>query len=291
MVPALVALVLVAADLPADGTSYRASIEQWRRQREAELRAPDGWLSLAGLFWLKEGTNWAGSRPGSDVALPAGKVSESIGVFELHGGAVRFRAAKGARVLVNGKTVSDVALKSDAGAQQPDIVQAGSITMYVIQRGARAGIRVKDPESEARRGFAGLHWYPVREEYRVVASFHGYNPPKILSVPTVLGTPDPEPSPGYAEFRLRGKLLRLEPTIEDGLLFFVFRDLTAGKSTYGAGRFLKTAMPDNGSVVLDFNKAYNPPCAFTPYATCPLPTPANRLPIAIEAGELNYGAH
>jgi uncharacterized protein (DUF1684 family) len=287
MAPLLLPLLLAAT-----APSYQSSVEQWRAHRELELRKPDGWLSLAGLFWLKDGPNTAGAAPHSTVALPSSGAPSRAGVFSLHNRRVTFHPTPGVRILVNGKPASTtVVLKSDAGNQTPDIVQAGQILMLVIERGDRIGIRVKDPNAEARRNFHGLRWYPVRPEYRVEASYHRYHPPKTLRIPTVLGLSVDELSPGYAQFRLQGQTLRLDSTIDEGSLFFVFQDRTSGKTTYGAGRFLKAPIPAGDTVVLDFNEAYNPPCAFTPYATCPLPTPSSRLPIAIEAGELNYGDH
>lgn len=291
VVPWIMAPLLLALLFAAGAPSYQASVEQWRAHREQELRKPDGWLSLAGLSWLKEGPNTAGTAPNSDVALPAGDAPAHAGVFTLHNRRVTFHAAPGAHVLINGKPAATAVLKSDFSEQTPDVVQAGQVQMLVIERGDRIGIRLKDPNAEARRNFHGLRWYPVRPEYRVEAEYHRYNPPKTLRIPTVLGTSVDAPSPGYAEFRLQGQTFRLDATIDEGALFFVFHDRTAGKTTYGAGRFLKAPIPTGNTVVLDFNEAYNPPCAFTPYATCPLPTPSSRLPISIEAGELNYGGH
>jgi uncharacterized protein (DUF1684 family) len=148
---------------------------------------------------------------------------------------------------------------------------------------------MRDQQSQYRREFRGLQWYPVKPEYRVTARFVPYSPPKTIPVPNIIGGTFPETCPGYAEFELRGEKLRLEPVLSDGRLFFIFRDETSGKKTYGAGRFLYSDLAKDGIVTLDFNQAYTPPCAFTPYATCPLPPKQNRLPVAIEAGELDYG--
>jgi uncharacterized protein (DUF1684 family) len=166
--------------------------------------------------------------------------------------------------------------------------------MFVIERGGKYAIRLKDKNSKMRREFTGLKWYPVKPEYRITATFNPYEPPKQIPVPNILGQTESLPSPGYVTFTLKGKTVRLEPVLEspdDKELFFIFRDGTSGDTTYPSGRFLYADMPVQGKVVLDFNKAYNPPCAFTPYATCPLPPPANRLKVNIEAGELNYGHH
>jgi hypothetical protein len=284
----LIALLLFAAGARAD--DYQASIETWRKDREQRLKAKDGWLAVAGLFWLKEGENRAGSDPSSEIVLPAGRSPKRIGVFDFDGGKVGFRLATGAHVTVNGKPVISSELKSDA-AGPPDQVQMGDFNMTVIKRGSRFAIRLRDIKSKMRREFSGLHWYPVKEQYRIVADFVPFDKPQTISVPNVLGHTDQQPTPGYAVFQLAGRKLRLDPVLEGDQLFFIFRDQTAGRATYGAGRFLYSSLPKDGKVLLDFNRAYNPPCAFTPYATCPLPPKQNRLAVAIEAGELNYGNH
>jgi uncharacterized protein (DUF1684 family) len=161
--------------------------------------------------------------------------------------------------------------------------------MFVIQRGNRFGVRLKNKNSESRKTFTGLKYFPVNDAYRVVAKFVPYDPPMTIAVPNILGDTEQEPSPGYVEFMLNGQKCRLDPVSEGDELVFIFRDLTSGKETYPSGRFLFTAMPKNGEVALDFNKAVNPPCAFTPFATCPLPPKQNHLPIRVEAGELRYG--
>jgi len=280
------AVLLGAAD-----ASYVQQIEQWRARREARLKADDGWLTVAGLFWLNDGDNTAGTSPGCDIALPPGSAPGRIGVFHFHGGRTSFRAAEGAAVAVNGKPVRTAELKSDTDKDGPDMVAINALTMFVIQRGDKYGIRMRDRNSEYRRHFTGLHWFPVRPEYRVTARFVAYPEPKNIPIANILGQTEPTPSPGYLVFTLNGVEARLGAVLEDDSLFLIFRDQTAGKTTYGAGRFLNAEMPKDGAVVLDFNEAYNPPCAFTPYATCPLPPPQNRLPIAIEAGEMKYGGH
>jgi uncharacterized protein (DUF1684 family) len=271
--------------------TYVQQIEQWRAHREARLKADDGWLAVAGLFWLNDGDNTAGAAPGCDLALPPGSVPGHIGVFHFHDGKTSFKAAEGADVAVNGKPARNAELKSDTDKDGPDVLTINALTMFVIHRGDKFGIRMKDRNSEYRRHFTGLHWYPVRPEYRVKARFVAYAEPKNIPIANILGQTEPTPSPGYLVFTLNGVDVRLDPVLEDDSLFLIFRDQTAGKTTYGAGRFLNTEMPKDGTVVVDFNQAYNPPCAFTPYATCPLPPPQNRLPVAIEAGELKYGDH
>ena len=282
-------LTMLLAVSCAGQDSYRAAIDQWRTQQEADLKTDDGWLTVAGLFWLKEGINVVGANETSNILLPRGP--GQVGILDFHAGATTFRTAPGLDVKVNGQPVRGaVTLKSDEDGK-PDRVQCDSFTLYVIRRGARYGIRLKDTEAESRKQFTGLHWFPVNESYRITAKFVPYEPPKTIAIPNILGDTEEAKSPGYAQFTLDGQSLRLEPVVEDDQLFFIFRDLTSGKETYPAGRFLYTELPKNGQVVLDFNKAQNPPCAFTAYATCPLPPKQNRLPVAIKAGELNYGHH
>lgn len=262
----LLALPLVAA------LTYQAEIGEWRQQREARLRADDGWLTVAGLFWLKEGPNSFGTDAKNDIVLPAGPAH--AGVFELHRGKVTAK--------LNGNTRE---LRPDSD----DATSAGRLHLFAIERGGLYAIRMKDPDSQFRRDFRGIDYFPPREEYLVTAQFVA--DPKKVPITNMLGQTEPEDSPGYVVFTLQGKQFHLRPVLDDPGskdLFFIFRDLTSQKETYGAGRFLDTPPPQNGKVVLDFNKAYNPPCAFTPYTTCPLPPPENRLAIRIEAGEKRY---
>ena len=278
-------LLLVPQTSP---TSYKVEIEHWRQERESALRSENGWLTVAGLFWLKEGSNTVGTDLDNNFVLPKGSTPGKVGVFEFHDGRTTFRAAPGVRVTVNGKPAETAELKPDTSGS-PDVLRIRALTMYVIQRGDRYGIRLKDRNSEALREFTGTKWYPVKRQYRIIAKFVPYNPPRKIAVPNILGQIDEEPAPGYALFTLQGHQYRLVPIKEGDVLFFIFRDQTSGKETYPAGRFLYADLPKNGTVVLDFNRAVNPPCAFTPYATCPLPPRPNRLPIAVEAGEMRYG--
>ena len=280
------AALLAAAPVNSE---YAAKVEQWRISQETSLKADDGWLTLAGLFWLKDGLNTAGTAAGSNILLPPGSAPGRIGEFDFRGGITVFRAANGVPVTVNGKPAVEAPLKADPDGV-PDLVQIGDFTMMVIHRGNRHAIRLKNKRSPTRLNFTGLRWFPVNAKYRVVADFHAYPKPELISIPNILGETEPTPSPGYAVFTLGGVKLRLDAAVDEGRLFFIFRDLTAGKTTYGSGRFLKADMPAAGKVTLDFNEAYNPPCAFTPYATCPLPPASNRLSIPITAGEMNYGS-
>jgi uncharacterized protein (DUF1684 family) len=267
--------LLLAGFAMAASSTYHDSILEWRKSRDTALRAPDGWTSLAGLFWLHEAANSYGKDPGSDIVLPAGPAH--AGSFELNGGQVS--------AILNGhKSV----LKPDS---KEGVVTVDRLSLLVIKRGDRFGIRLKDPESEYRRSFRGIEYFPVDEAYRITAKWVAA--PRQIPILNVLGQTEPSENPGYAVFQLAGKEIRLFPIVEepgDQQLFYIFRDLTTGKETYPAGRFLYSDIPKDGHVVLDFNKAYNPPCAFTPYATCPLPPKENYLPVRIEAGEKTYHA-
>jgi uncharacterized protein (DUF1684 family) len=273
----------------ADDGGYQGGIERWRQEREAALKADGGWLTVAGLFWLKDGANAAGSSSSNAIRLPRG--AAHLGEFDFHDGKTLFQPDAAVPAEVNGKPAKSTVLKTDSDPGGPDRVVVGKFTMFVIHRGNRFAIRLKDKDSEFRREFTGLRWFPVRDDYRIVARFVPYEQAHQIAIPNILGETEKEPSPGYALFSLHGHEYRLDPVLEENRLFFIFRDQTSGKETYGSGRFLYAAMPQDGKVVLDFNKAENPPCAFTPYATCPLPPPQNRLPVRIEAGELNYGHH
>jgi len=275
--------------------AYRAEVRQWREAREERLRSETGWLTLAGLFWLRNGENTIGTDPASDIVLPAGP--SKAGVLVFRDGQAALSLASGVTGRIGGQAVTGPrALRSDASSR-PDVLELGSVSLYVIRRGDRYGVRLKDKESKARREFTGLRWFDVREDYRIEAKWVSHPQPRPLQVPNVIGESSTMPSPGYAEFEIAGQTVRLDGVLEDPTsleLFFILRDQTSGKETYGAGRFLYAGLPRQGRVVLDFNKAYNPPCAFTPYATCPLPPRQNWLPVRLEAGEKAYtgpGAH
>jgi uncharacterized protein len=268
--------------------AYRAEIQAWRERREASLKADGGWLSVAGLFWLKEGPNRFGTDAKNDIVLPAGSSPPRAGVFELTAGKTVVTLDREAQATLAGRPLTRAELKPDTSGS-PDVISLGRLTLNVIERGGRLGIRVKDRESPFRKTFAGLHWFDVNEAYRVTARYVTYPGPRPVKVPNMLGYTEPMPSPGYAVFERNGQEVRLEGVLEDGdahQLFFIIRDQTSGKETYPGGRFLYADLPKEGHIVLDFNKAYNPPCAFTPYTTCPLPPPQNWMTIRIEAGEL-----
>lgn len=289
-------VVLLAACEPATvdiDTAYHDRIQNAWVEREARLVADDGWLTVVGLFWLAPGIQTIGSAPESDIQLPDG-APPAVGALELtDAGDVIFSAEDRADITVNGGPAEYGPLRTDADGG-PDLVQAGPITFYLIQRGDRIGVRVKDPDAAARQSFGGLDHFPIDPAYRVMAVLEGYPEPRSVAVPTEIGEPTMMLTPGLLHFELRGQALALEPYItepDDRELFIVFRDATSGESTYGAGRFLSATLEEESDeVVLDFNLAINPPCAFTPYATCPLATPDNTLPVPIEAGERYRGS-
>jgi uncharacterized protein (DUF1684 family) len=287
-------LVMSAVAFAAASVPFAKLEADFRTQREASLTKPDGWLAVAGLFWLHEGAMTLGSDPQSDVVLPA-TAPRRAGVLRMQSGVVTFEPTlineAGAGVLIDGKPAVKMALKPDTDPHT-DVVMAGKVMLTIIKRGERTGVRMRNPDAETRKNFTGCKWFPALQAWRVNAKWVPYATPKRIKITNILGMTDDEPSPGYAEFTIHGKTLRLEPVADDdGSLEFMFRDLTSGNTTYAPGRFLDTDKPEGGHVVLDFNQAYNPPCAFTAFATCPLPPKQNTLAIAVEAGEMKYGNH
>jgi uncharacterized protein (DUF1684 family) len=269
--------------------TYEVEIEQWRAKMDASLRVPDGWLSLAGLFWLHQGANSVGSDPAGDIVLSAEQAPELAAWIDFDGARASLRPLPGAGLTVNGQPATEQPLRMD-DQPPPDRVELGELSLVIIRRGARYGVRVRNQRQPGRAEFAGRRWFAIDPAYRVPATFVPYDPPKPVMITNILGDTNEELSPGYVSFTLAGQEYTLEasPTTAPEL-WFVFRDRTAGDSTYPAGRFLKAPLPRDGQTELDFNQAYNPPCAFTPFATCPLPAPQNRLGLPIPAGELYDG--
>jgi len=270
---------------------YRADVERWRTARDARLRAPDGWLALVGLVWLKPGTNRFGAARDNDVPLP-GAVPAHAGAFVVDGMAVRLVLEPGASLTMNGAPAKPGPLRTDAAAS-PDVLASGTVSWQIIERGERLGVRVKDSASPARRAFAGSRWYPIDPAFRVVARLVPHASPTKIVVPDASGGRQTLESQGTLELSLAGKPVRLDPVLDgddpsDQMI--VFRDLTSGRETYGGGRFVRALRQPDGTFVVDFNRAYFPPCAFTPYATCPLPPDQNRLELAVPAGQKNDDA-
>ena len=281
---------VLAGELPAADEAHVQEVEQWRKERHERLERPDGWFSLVGLYWLEEGENTCGSDPSSDVRLPESAPGR-LGVLLKSDDAVELETSPVAGALIGGEKVARAKLLTDVESEgEPTLVEIGSITFHLIDRGGRIGVRVKDSRSPALMTFEGLESYPIDSRWRVEARFVPSDPPKPIKVPTVLGTIDDHPSPGAVELRMAARTHRLDVLPgSDGQYFIVFGDATNGKETYGGGRFLYADEADTeGKVVLDFNLAYNPPCVFSPYATCPLPPRQNRLELAVRAGEKKY---
>ncbi len=272
---------------PATDPDYVARVDAWHARRLARLTAETGWLTLVGLHDLRPGVQTLGSAPDRDVRLVA-KAPPRLGTLAITGDTLRFTPAAGVAVTAGDDTVplaGPVTLRSDRDGE-PTVLRTGPLLLYVIARGDRYLLRVKDRDSERRRLFAGIPRYPVDARWRVVARLDTAAAGTVL-VANAIGQESPEPTPGVLRFSLAGRDCRLTPLGDprEGL-FLVFADATTGRETYGGGRFLETdpVAPD-GTVVLDFNRAYTPPCAFTDYATCPLPPAENRLPVAVTAGE------
>jgi hypothetical protein len=283
----------VAAAPPADSEpAYRQEIEAFRKDRETGLRQEDGWFTLVGLFWLAEGRNRFGSDPGNTVILPEGKSPAVAGTLVRQGDEVRVEVDKGATVTSGGKPVTEMVLRKDVD-RDPTVLELGSLRFFVIQRSDRIGVRVRDGKAAALAEFKGLDYFPIDPVWRVSARFEPSEPGKTIAIPNVLGQILDLPSPGALVFERGGKTYRIDAlgSVEDGLSL-LFADATSGKETYGGGRFLETDGPKDGTVVIDFNRAYNPPCAFSAFATCPLPPAQNHLALAVQAGEKRYaGGH
>jgi hypothetical protein len=268
-------------------TPYISQIEKWRSEHQAELLSDSGWFTVAGLFWLKPGINTVGAGPEFDVQLTKNFGQGKFGEIVFANGSALLTVANGVQAASGGKPVKSINLIVDEKSEPP-IVNFGTQSFFLIERNGGYGVRLKDTKNEPRLNFHGLKWYPISNKYRVTAKFEAFSEPKEVLIPNVLGTNFKMKSDGILKFKLNGKEYSLQPVEEGDHLFIIFRDLTSKADTYGAGRFLYAEKPVNGKVVLDFNKAENPPCAFTAFATCPLPPPQNRLNVAIPAGEKRY---
>ncbi|MGB8339585.1 MAG: DUF1684 domain-containing protein [Burkholderiales bacterium] len=293
--PQVVAVAPATTQAPA---AYVSEIQRWRAERLQNLTKDDGWLTVAGLYWLKPGANNAGSGPNNTIIFPRGKSPDIVGTFELQSGKVSFTPRPNSGVTFGGKPLlQTITLKSDVESpDKPTVLDLNSLRFYIIKRGELMGVRIKDFTSAARTAFKGLNYFELSPAWRVEAKLEPHNPPKKISIVNVLGMTAQEPSPGALVFSVNGKTYRLDAVGERGAdtLDIMFADDTNGRDTYGAGRYLDAekvpGKPD--TYLLDFNKSYSPPCSFTRFATCPLPPPQNRLKISVTAGEKNYaGVH
>jgi uncharacterized protein (DUF1684 family) len=276
-----------------DRQEHEAAVAEWRRARLARLTAPDSWLSLVGRFTLSEGLSSAGASEGCQVVLPADKAPLVAGTFERAGPRVRFTPAPGAALSLHGSTSVErltpgvaVTLRSDRDGV-PDKLALGSLTLEVVERSSGVFVRVRDTDSPTRRNYPGIECYPVDPKWRVVARLEPFEPHKTLDLAYESGGSERLASPGAAVFEVAGVTHRVDPVLDGHRprLYLVFWDETAKDTTYGAGRFLYAPLPQGGRILLDFNQAFSPPCAFTPYAVCPLTPAQNRLAVRVEAGE------
>lgn len=269
---------------------YEQSVIKWRQEVDANLRRENGWLALSGLFWLRKGTNVIGSDPNSDILLPR-RAPARLGSLEFDGNNVTLYVEDQTPVEVNG-TLSKSALLDADQEDVPSFITFEDIRMVVVRRSKGVGIRVWDNKREERRSFPSRQWYPVKEEFRVPATYTRFEIPKIVKMPDILGAVLDEPMQGFVTFELFGKQHQLMvEELPDRRLFVQFMDLTNGNPTYPSGRYHYTDAHENGKVYVDFNKAYSPPCAFTEYATCTFPPQENHLNVGIEAGEIYPQQH
>ncbi|PIE03536.1 MAG: hypothetical protein CSA81_01680 [Acidobacteria bacterium] len=264
----------------------------WRQEREASLKSESGWLNLAGLFWLDEGTVSFGSGPDVDITLPPFASVEKAGFFEVQGDCVHYEMARAQPGYLNGKLMPQGVLTLGAGDHaEPDVLAYHNLRMFLIKRDGQLGLRVRDLKSQRITAFKGLSYFPPRPKYKVKATLHFFDEPKKVFLATVIGTETTGMSPGILKFTIKGvecQLLPLSLGTKDQRLFILFTDQTTGMSTYSAGRFLYADKLEEGVYELNFNRAINPPCAFTPYATCPMPPDENALDVAVKAGEKIY---
>lgn len=281
------------ASLFSADNAYVQEVKKWQDERLKNLKKDDGWPTLAGLFWLQEGANAVGSNKALPVVLPA-PAPTAVGTLTLEKGKVQFQPDSGAVLTLDGKPVAGtVAMISDADPKlKPTTLRIGAISFFVIQRGDRIGVRVRDNNSPARKKLSSLEYYPIDPAWRLESVYEAYKPAKKIPIVNILGMTEDTDSAGALVFKIQGTTYRLDVLEEDGdkegekVFFIIFGDKTNGRTTYGSGRYVYTSTPDkNGKVILDFNEAYSPPCAFTSYATCPLPPKQNKLPIEITAGE------
>lgn len=281
---------LMAAGFAAPDASWRQDVEKWRAKHESDYRRE--YVGLAGLFSLKPGVNTAGSAASNGLRLPKA-APPAIGRFVLTGDRVRFEPQPGVKVMLkDARIAAPFDLKNDEEKDGPDEIQVNGIGLWVHLSGSRRTIRMRDNQGEIARSFAGFHWFPLDPKYRVIGRFIKDAAAQQVHIPNQLGDDDVYKTEGVVEFTIDGQTVRLRPmTTRPNRLYFIFRDGTSGKETYETARFLYSDLNPDGTTVLDFNQAYNPPCAFNPFTTCPLPPQENRLKVRIPAGEKNYAGH
>jgi len=271
-----------AAEAPPD---HAATVQAWRDKHEADYLRE--WVSIAALHFLEPGTHRVGSAGDADIRVP--NVPASIGDLLVDEGAVRFRPRAGVAVMQAGAPVSEEVVLKAPAAPAADEIAVGDVRLVIHESGDRLSLRVRDPNGEPARSFAGFAWFAIDPGYRVVGRFIPDGEPRDMQVLNTFGDIDTYATQGVVEFTLQGRTLRLRPfTTRPNRFYFVFRDASSGHETYETARFLYSDLLDDGTTVLDFNVAYNPPCAFNPYTTCPIPLRENVLPVEILAGERSY---
>lgn len=286
----LLATILVAScnsNKPNADEKYLTEINQWHKHRIERLKSNTGWLNLKGLFWLEQGENALGSDQRNNIVFPE-KAPAQIGTITLKDSIITFKSNNDTEVKINNEVVKKSELKTDMSGN-PTILANGSLRWFIIKRGDKYGIRLRDFDSELVKNFEGIERFPVDTTWRVKAEFIKYKEPKVLSIPNIIGQTNEDTTDGYLQFTVEDKNYKLDPLKSGDGYFLIFADGTSGKETYGAGRFLYVEGSDNNEVIIDFNKAYNPPCAFTKFATCPLPPKDNYLKLEITAGEKKFG--
>ncbi|NQT62886.1 MAG: DUF1684 domain-containing protein [Candidatus Marinimicrobia bacterium] len=271
-------------------SEYEKQIGVWHQSRNERLNQPTGWLTLSGLFWLEEGDNRFGGDSKNHLVFPGASVPGYMGVLHLNGDSVSISVADSIHIFLRDSLITRSDLKKDSDGE-PDILTWENLTWYIIQRGDRVGVRLRDSQHPNYVNFKPTELFPIDSSWRVLATLETFDTTRTVDIVNVLGDTSPSSTPGILHFEVNGKALTLTPLADPGdkNYFIIFGDATNGLSTYGAGRFLVIpAVDGNGTTFIDFNKSYNMPCAFSPYATCPLPPEENQLTIAIEAGELDY---
>lgn len=292
MIPILMATVIFDVLCSADD-AHTEQVLAWRAEHQAAYTSETGWLAITNLDWLREGENRFGANNDNSIVLPADCVPDVAGSITVQGDRIEVFAADEVKLSVNGSSVKSSILKIDRKTSDSnsddEIIIADRFRFQLIRRSGKMAIRVRDRQSQNIRDFKGMNWYPIDETYRVEAVYHAYDPPKTINITNSRGDSTEAEIPGFVEFSLNGNSYRLDAQRESETeLLIVFADSTNRTTTYQPGRFLDALIPSDGKLVLDFNLAYNPPCAFSQFTLCPMPPKQNRLPVAIEAGEKRY---
>lgn len=290
IIPVFLMIIFGGCEKDNGSPEYIKSLKEWHKQRIARLKTETSWLNLVGLYWLAEGENSFGSADDNDIIFPDNAPGH-IGIFILHDDTVHVKINPGVTVTSDSQTVREMKMNDDL-SDNTTVLQSGSLRWFIINRNGKYGVRLRDINAPLVKEFKGIDIYHIDEKWRINAEFEKYPSPKVIDIPNILGSIEKDTVAGRLVFKLNGEMYTLDPVSEGNEFFIIFADETNGEETYGAGRFLYTDKPDSlGKVVLDFNKAYNPPCAFTRFATCPLPPKQNYLHLKVTAGEKKYGNH